>query len=549
MSETGKYPDFVTPKWVASKLALPDDEAAETAKKIAKVEDGWDSVTDKVTFAESFLDAHMADPSISNYCKQVRGKDSPCLFILPEDPDIEPPAATTPAKKIRGYFAECARSCAERGEDQKAIELAMLEMLEYGDQAKQAFVFAQEVQHIKKYAGLVETSKEIDTLARDLALVDKGLNPTEASGEAKAEVTRDYSISRLSYLADKAITDKDKVEALRAVASALAEAAGNTAAHMQISTAPLATVSAIATLQESVSLLEVQQKESEDEELSKHVAEVHTAASKVKDILVKRESACESRLKAEDVADLAKKASSQVKKAASMPVKNMADMKKMQEVFIKANQQAIEACKLATECASFIVKLAEEKPNDREADALFAKIEEAFRSARKSATQDVQASAKAAAEAQAQAQIFSQMAMASVTKEKESAAKKEPGVEEEVVDKTTARKELLTALKEFSSKRWDTNLATQTLKRLTDRRKEVIGQLWEAVETEDTNAPRLATKFVEQFNNSMDARRRLDAVVRLMGRGENLDPRTSKWFIDGIMKLAAAATVYQKAHV
>lgn len=110
-----------------------------------------------------------------------------------------------------------------------------------------------------------------------------------------------------------------------------------------------------------------------------------------------------------------------------------------------------------------------------------------------------------------------------------------------------ARAALLEILAEFAGKRWDTNIATQTLRRITDRRKEVIGQLWEAVEANDADATRLAGKFVEQFQNSMDARRRLDAVVRLMGRGDRLDPRTEKWFIDKIIEIAERAKAYHAA--
>lgn len=525
--------------------------AVALAEKMAEVEEGWDGIKDKETFADAFLDAHMSDPNVGEYCRKTLGGDKvPPLFALPEDPDIEPPPAKTPAKKVRGYLAECARSAAERGEDKVAIEHAMQEMLEYGDQAISSFEFAREVQDLKKYAELVETAKEIDSRGRALLLVDEGLYPVEAMGEAQEEVARDYAITKLSLVAEQAITAKDKVVALEEVAKCLATASGNTAAHQQISNAPLATLSAIAALRESVGMLEVQQKDAADEDLDKGAATAHKAALACKDHLVDRSAACEARIKAEDVAELAKKAASKTKKAAEMPVKNMADMKKMQEAFIAANKDAIKACELATDCANYISKQKEQKPNDEAAEALFAQIEQAFTTARAASTEDVLKRAKAAAEEQAQAKEISDQVMEDVAKEKEALAAK--GDEEEVaapaVDKDQARTDLLAAMKEFSSKRWDTNLATQTLKRLTDRRKEVIGQLWEAVETEDARANILAEKFVDQFNNTMDARRRLDAVVRLMGRGESLDPRTSKWFIDGIMKLAEAAASYKKAH-
>ena len=107
-----------------------------------------------------------------------------------------------------------------------------------------------------------------------------------------------------------------------------------------------------------------------------------------------------------------------------------------------------------------------------------------------------------------------------------------------------ARQNLLDTLDKFAKKRWDTDVATNTLKRLVDRRKEVIGQLWEAVENREADVAIRAEKFIEQFKNNMDARRRLDAVVRLMGRGSPLDPRTSKWFIDAILELAELTKIY-----
>lgn len=551
MSEESKYPKFVTAKWAAGKLALDDKAVVVLAAKMAQEEEGWGEVKDQVTFAEAFLDAHMADPNVGYYCRKAIGAEAPTLFKLPDDSDIKPPKASTPAKKVRGYFAECARSSAERGDEKSAIELAMLEMLEYGEKATSAFQFAQEVQHLDKFAILVETAQEIDMRARALVLVDEGLYPVEAMGEARAGVTRDYTISKLSTLAEEAVHATDKVAALKNVAASLAEAAGNTSAHLQIATAPLATLSAIATLRESVGMLEAQQKNAEDAKLDKGAENAHQAADACKDYLVERKKACDARIKAEDVAALAKKAANQVKKAAALPVKNMADMNKMQDAFVKANEQAFEACKLATDCAEFISKLSEEKPNEKEAEALFKQIEESFRGARESSSKDVRERAKAAAEAQDQAKEISEQVMESVSKGKQAAAKKakeDPDDDVTAPDKDQSRKDLLAAFTKFAAKRWDTNLASQTLKRLTDRRKEIIGQLWEAVENEDPQTQRLAEKFVEHFNNTMDARRRVDAVVRLMGRGESLDPRTSKWFIDGIMKVTEAVTVYKKAH-
>ncbi len=90
-------------------------------------------------------------------------------------------------------------------------------------------------------------------------------------------------------------------------------------------------------------------------------------------------------------------------------------------------------------------------------------------------------------------------------------------------------------------------MATQTLARLCDRRKEAIGQLWEAVEKDEGDALSRSEKFIEQFRNTMDARSRLDAVVRLMGRGQQMDPRTAKWFTDQIIEISKAAAAYVKA--
>ena len=136
--------------------------------------------------------------------------------------------------------------------------------------------------------------------------------------------------------------------------------------------------------------------------------------------------------------------------------------------------------------------------------------------------------------------------------ERQMAAAAPPGVvadedvEAERSAASAARQALLDQLKKFSSKRWDTNLAVRTLQRLVDRRKEIIGQLWESVEKEDEDQLRRVVKFSETFHNIMDARRRLDAVVRLVGRS-HMDPRKAKWFTDQILRLSKLAGSYAEA--
>lgn len=554
-SQQVKYPKFVTAKWVAEKLGIDDTTAEVIAARLSEVEEGWDKVTDKATFAVAFLAAHQEDPGVSSDCRKASGKKKPPpLFALPTDADVPPLPADASAKKAHGYYAECARAAAERGEDKAAVELAMLEFLEYGGMADSAIEIAQETQHAKQYAEFVEAARGIEGRSLAHVLVEQGLYPVEALGEAEAAVNKGYAVSQLSSLAAHALSAEDTVVALQKVAAGLAEASRSTAAHMQISTAPLATLSAISMLRQSVRLLELQQENAEDEELAKAANSADKAALACKDHLVDRESACEARIKAEEVSEMAQQAASQVEKAASMSAKNMAEMKKVQKVFEAANKMAMEACKLATECATFISKLKEVKPNDEEAQALFSSIEDAFQGARVGASKDVEERAQAAAQAQDEAKELGEHAVLEIKTPAPVVPSKavpppeqDKAKEEEDKGLQVARQELLDALSTFASKRWDTNLATQTLRRLTDRRKEVIGQLWEAVEKDDERASLLASKFTDQFSNVMDARRRLDAVVRLIGRGENMDPRTAKWFVEGILKLSEAACTYHEA--
>lgn len=551
------YPKFVTAQWVTGHLEIDDATATLIAARLGEVADGWDKVKDKATFAVAFLAAHREDPGITSDCRKATGKKkAPPLFALPLDPDVPGLPKEASAKKAHGHYAACARAAAERGEDQEARELAMLEFLEYGGLADAAIELAQETQHVSDYAEFVAAARSIEGRALFHALVEQGLHPVEADGEVAAAVSKGYAVSQLRSLAERVLDAEDTVVALQKVAAGLAEASRSTAAHMQISTAPLATLSAISTLRQSVRLLEEQQESAEDEELAQAAKAAHEAAKACKDHLVDRESACEARIKAEEVSELAMSAASQIEKAAGMSAKNMSEMKKVQKVFEAANKDALAACKLAAECAVFISKLKEIKPNDKEAEAMFSSIEAAFQGVRVGVSKEVQERAQAAAQAQDKDKELGEHAVLEV---KATAPVKAtvtpPPVEDKAKEEDdkddkellAARKGLLEAMKEFASKRWDTNLATQSLRRLTDRRKEVIGQLWEAVEKDDERAALLATKFTEQFSNSMDARRRLDAVVRLLGRGESMDPRTAKWFIENILKLSAAAKAYHEA--
>lgn len=558
MPDQVAYPKAVTTAWVRDRLRLSNEECVQIGTALGEASPEWEMVKDKTSFAEVFLSCHETDPSVAADCRKALGKKPQTLLTLPKVDGVDPLPDDATAKKAFGYFAECARALGEEGDHKGATEMGALELLEYGGGASEAFTLAQETQALKPYAEFVAMARSVEEIGLSNALSDEGLERSEANGEARASVAQSFSIGRLGNLAEKTIEAEDPIASLQDVAAALAEAARNAAAHMQISSAPLGTDTAITALRESVGIVEEHLEGSEDQDLMKMAEQARKTVDACEEKLIDRQSAGEARLKTQDVRENALEASSLADEASRIEVKNLADAKKMEQAFLKANEVAKQACKLATECAKFISEQPAMKANDEEAEALFRSIEEAFQGARAAATEDVKATAAAAAEQQRAAKASMaamQAADEAKAKEKEEAAKAPAPAAEaapaaapaEAGDISGARDALLKALSNFGSKRWDTNLATQTLRRLTDRRKEVIGQLWESVENDDDTTLPAAEKFVERFRNTMDARRRLDAVVRLMGRGESMDPRTAKWFTDNIQEISARTADYVSA--
>lgn len=555
MSEGVAYPKFLTADWLAARLAISDQDAAKIGAILGRDNPEWDAVRDRRTFAEVYLSCHQLDPGVGADCRRARGKGAPPLCKLPQDPEVPKMEADASAKKALGHFAACARAAAERGKHDAAIETAALEIMEYGAIAADAIALAHEVQHLKPYAAYVKMARTAEQTGMAGVLAAEGLEAAEADGEAAAHIAQTYAVARLRNVADHAVeAADDPVSALKDVAAALADASRASAAHMQISSAPLGTDTAVAVMRESVQIVEEHLEGAEDKDLMALAAEAKKTADACKEHLIGRHEACEARLKAKELREIAIKASSLADDAAKVVVKNLADAKKMEKGFLEANEVAKEACRHAIECAKYVRSQPKVDANDKEAAALFASIENAFRGARDEASKDVEARAAAAADAQRlakQSQLEAAAAAAAAAKEEAkqekaaapaAAAVPAGGAHEEV------RARLLAALDKFAKKRWDTNLATNTLKRLVDRRKEVIGMLWEAVETKDKAAKFRAEKFTDQFRNTMDARRRLDAVVRLMGRGAHMDPRTAKWFTDSILQIAALAKEFHDTH-
>ena len=553
MPDSVAYPKVITAAWVTKKLRLSDEEAVGIGAALGETNPEWQIVKDKATFAEIFLSCHETDPSVAADCRKKLGKKPPTIFALPKDDDVESLPADTTAKKAFGYFTECARACGERGDHKGATEMGALELLEYGGGASEAFSLAHETQNIKQYAAFVEMARSIEELGLSNLLKEEGLEKSEADGEAKASVAQGYTIGKLGMLAEITIEAEDPIAALQDVAASLAAAARNAAAYMQISTAPLGTDTTITVLRESIGIIEEHLEGSEDEDLVKMAKKARKDADACEDKLIDRHHASEARIKAKEVREQALEASSIADEVSRSKVKSLEDARKMEKGFLRANGIAKDACKLASECAKFIGDQPEAQANDQEAEALFLTIEEAFQGARAAATEDVRATAEAAAKQQRAAKE----SMAAMQEAKEAEEKKpdkpvpvkadpapapaeEPSASAAAPDEASvAREELLAALKKFSIKAWNTDLATRVLRRLIDRRKEAVGQLWEAVENNDDATLRAAEKFAERFRNTMDARRRLDAVVRLIGRGEAMDPRTAKWFTDSIQEISA----------
>ncbi|MCY4325183.1 MAG: hypothetical protein OXC81_04080 [Betaproteobacteria bacterium] len=553
------FPDFVKEKWVQSQLQICDADAKKIGQTLAAADHSWDFVKDKATFAEQFLEKFCEDPGVTHDCrKALGGKDAAPIFKLPSDDEVKGPAAGSSARKCLGHFAACGRAAAERGDSKQAMEWAMLELLEYGGIAEEAFQLAYDVQHLSKYKGYVDAAFSVHMRGYMLALLDEGLNDAESEAEARSLLRKEYTFGKLATLAEDLSETDNPIDDLTKVAEALADAARNAAAYEQISTAPLGTESVVALLKESMAIIEAHLEGSEDKDLFAQAEKAKTLAAECPVQLIDREIVCQVRKLAAETREKTLEASSAADTAASIPVKTLADAKKMASAFEGANKLAKEACAMAIKCAETIKSAKGLESNEQKTKELFEKIAAAFRGAQAGASEEAKKSAAAAKKAQdAAKEAARQLEMAAAeaakkAKEEAAAAKKEKKAAEaeptaEAGDTAGARAELLKQLKKFGSKRWDTNMATQTLARLCDRRKEVIGQLWEAVEKEADDDLRRCEKFTEQFRNTMDARRRLDAVVRLIGRGQQMDPRTAKWFTDQIIEISKAAAAYVEA--
>ena len=554
------FPDFVKEDWVKTRLQISDADAEKIGQTLAAHDQSWDFVKDKATFAEQFLEKFCEDPGVTSDCRRaLGGKNAAPIFTLPTDEEVKGPEDPSSARKCLGHFAACGRSAAERGDAKLAMELATLELLEYGGIAEEAFQLAYDVQHLKKYKKYVDAAFSVHMRGYMLALLDEGLNDAEAEAEARSLLRKEYTFGQLATLAEDLSETETPIESLTKVAEALANAARSAAAYEQISTAPLGTESVVGMLKESMAIIEAHLEGSEDKDLFTQAEKAKKMANDCPVHLIDREIVCQVRKQAAETREKALEASSAADAAASIPVKTLADAKKMAGAFESANKLAREASASAIKCAETIKKAKELESNEQTTKQLFEKISAAFRGAQAGASEEAKKSAAAAKKAQEAAkeaarQLEIAAADAARKAKEEAAAKKkekakaaEEAPAEVTGDAAAARAELLKQLEKFGSKRWDTNMATQTLARLCDRRKEVIGQLWQAVEKEADDAVRRSEKFTEQFRNTMDARRRLDAVVRLIGRGQQMDPRTAKWFTDQIIEISKAAAVYVKA--
>ena len=553
------FPDFVNEAWVKSQLRISNAEAEKIGQALAADDHSWDFVKDQATFAEQFLEQFREDPGVTSDCRRaLGGKNAAPIFKLPADDEVRPPEDSSSARKCLGHFAACGRAAAERGDTKQAMEWATLELLEYGGIAEEAFQLAYDVQQLKKYKAYVDAAFSVHMRGYMLALLDEGLNEAEAEAEARSLLRKEYTFGKLATLAEDLSETETPIESLTKVAEALADAARNAAAYEQISSAPMGSESVVAMLKESMAIIEAHLEGSEDKELFAQAEKAKKLAAECKVHLIDREIVCEVRKQAAATREKTLEASSAADTAASIPVKTLADAKKMAGAFEGANKLAKEACAMAIKCAETIKKAKALQSNEQTTRELFEKIAAAFRGAQAGASEEAKKSAAAAKKAQdAAKEAARQLELAAAdaakkAREEAAARKKEKDEEKEkpaaaAGDAVAARAELLKQLEKFGSKRWDTNMATQTLARLCDRRKEVIGQLWQAIEKEADDAVRRSEKFTEQFRNTMDARRRLDAVVRLIGRGQQMDPRTAKWFTDQIIEVSKAAAAYVKA--
>ena len=549
-----KLAPCVEAAWASERLSIDDATAKQIGASLSGSNPRWGGVNNKATFAAAYLDGFLKDPSIGLKCRGVVGKDSPPLFAIPaEVAKMAPDGAG--AKELLGVFVEAARMRAGKGSRKEAIEHAAVELLEFGQYAESAFELAKEIQHVKAYKDLVDMAQSVEQVSWANSLVDEGIEPAEAAVEARSKVRRSYSVALLATLAVKAAeleASEKQVRALQETASCLAAAARSSAVHIQISTAPLGTGSALAVLDESITSIEERLKGSEDENLIRQAKECKEAVAACEKQLIGRAEACSARLLAREVRTLALESSSQIAEAEGIGAKGPADATKMEELLSRANELALKACERTLECAKLISSQPRADSNDKEARALLNSIELAFNGASGGARSDAASAPgpkKPSAPTPAPAPADTKAAATPEADPADAKAAAAPAADPEADDAgAAARQALLTALEKFSSKRWDTNMAVQTLKRLTDRRKEVIGQLWESVEGDSPDALRRAEKFVDQFRNAMDARRRLDAVVRLIGRGRAMDVRTAKWFIDSILEISALAKAYCEAN-
>ena len=480
-------------------------------------------------------------------------------------PPIKPDIS---AKKAFGHFAACGRARAEDGDHSKAAEYLMLELLEYGGAAEHAMELIREIQSHAKYTELVACAQAVEQRSFALALLEQGLEEAEAEQEASADIAQNYAMIKMGALIEEAVAVRsdEYLDSLRKISESLGASTAVIISYLRIASTPVALGNALEKLREALAVVLEQLEGSEDAEFETQAAEARAAVESCPDRMVERDVGCDARLMADAAQQQANAASAAAGEAAAIKVKSLKDAKRMEKAFVKANTMAKEACVAMIKCAAFISEQSAAQSNEPALEKAIASIQEAFSAGVQGVPvpQPVVAEAPGARPAALKAAAPKAAPKVAAPKDapkvaapkavpKEAApepvgqpAAAEPAPNEQ--EQEQAKQELLNVLEEFSKKRWDTSLAAQSLKRLVDRRKEVIGQLWLAVETEADNAPRLAEKFTEQFRNKMDAARRLEAVVRLIGRGQRLDPRTSRWFVDSIMSISAQADKYFKAH-
>ena len=364
------FPKFVCDKWGAERLRLNNAQAELVGAKMADLDPAWGAVRDKDSFMAQYLESFAEDPGVGFECRKALGKGVPPLFALPEEADVPSPGAKASARKCLGYYAACAKAALARGESELASKYAVLELLEYGGMADEAFKLAQQrlFSADQDYAA---AARSIQTRAYVLALIEEGLEPAEAEARTRVQVA--YSFRLLESLVQTATSSDDSIASLRATAEALADTARNCAAYEQIISAPLGTDSAVALLHEAITIVEAHLQGSEDDELFAIAKKTKNAVSACKVKLIDREIACRTRQQSEQVREVALQASSKADAAANLLAK--------------------KACVMANECSEQIAAAATVESNDERAKELFAGIAAAFRGAAVGATQEAKKSA------------------------------------------------------------------------------------------------------------------------------------------------------------